>query len=150
MSTSGKYPASVGLALGAVLVFASTPEPSAAQFAGPEAQEVRAREEAFAKTMADRDFEAFLTFIAPEAVFFSGDAPLRGRQAIGEAWEGYFEGDRAPFSWRPDLVQALETGGLALSSGPVLNAAGEVVGRFNTIWRKERDGQWLVVFDKGS
>ena len=44
----------------------------------------------------------------------------------------------------------LESGRLALSSGPVLGASGEQIGRFNSIWRKDADGQWRVVFDKGS
>ncbi len=113
------------------------------------AREVEAREVAFASTMADRDFEAFLGFIAEEAIFFAGDRPLRGRGAIGAAWQGYFEGPTAPFSWAPDLVEVLDSGALALSSGPVRNPEGEDVGRFNSIWRKGADGEWHVVFDKG-
>ncbi len=114
------------------------------------ASEVRAREIAFAKTMADRDFNAFLGFISPEAVFFSGNKPRRGHDAIAKAWAPYFEGETAPFSWHPDVVEVLESGRLALTSGPVRAASGEDAGRFNSIWRKEEDGQWRVVFDKGS
>jgi len=120
------------------------------QFMGPESESVRAREVAFAKTMADRDLGAFRTFISPEAIFFNGNDPIRGVDAIVAAWAGFFEGDQAPFSWAPDLVQVLDGGGLALSSGPVYNPAGEVVGRFNSIWRREADGEWRVIFDKGS
>jgi ketosteroid isomerase-like protein len=111
---------------------------------------VEAREIAFAKTMADRDLEAFLSFVSPEAVFFTGNEPLRGRDAIARAWAPFFDGPAAPFSWHPDVTEVLESGGLALSSGPVRDAAGEEVGRFNSIWRKDADGQWRVVFDKGS
>lgn len=114
------------------------------------ASAVEAREIAFAKTMADRDLDAFLTFVSPEAIFFTGDDPLRGRDAVARAWSGFFEGPEAPFSWHPDIVEVLESGRLALSSGPVLNVSGESVGRFNSIWRKEADGEWRVVFDKGS
>ena len=114
------------------------------------ASEVKAREIAFAKTMADRDFEAFLDFISPEAVFFDGNKPRRGRDAISKAWAAYFEGTTAPFSWHPDLIEVLESGRLALSSGPVRAKSGELIGRFNSIWRKDPDGQWRVVFDKGS
>jgi len=32
----------------------------------------------------------------------------------------------------------------------VLNPVGEEIGRFNSIWRLEADGQWRVIFDKGS
>jgi len=113
-------------------------------------RQVEAREIAFARTMADRDLGAFLTFIAPEAIFFDGNEPLRGREAIGRAWAPFFEGPSAPFSWHPDLVEVLETGELALTSGPVRDPSGAVVGRFNSIWRREADGRWLVVFDKGS
>ena len=50
------------------------------------ASEVEAREIAFAKTMEDRDFNAFLSFVSPEAVFFKGNEPLRGHDAITKAW----------------------------------------------------------------
>ena len=112
--------------------------------------EVEAREVAFAKTMADRDLDAFLSFVSPEAVFFNGNEPLRGRDAIARAWAPFFDGATAPFSWHPDLIEVLESGSLAISSGPVRDASGEEVGRFNSIWRKDADGQWRVVFDKGS
>jgi ketosteroid isomerase-like protein len=114
------------------------------------ASEVEAREIAFAKTMADRDFEAFLDFVSPEAIFFDGNEPQRGHAAISQAWAGFFEGETAPFSWHPDVIEVLESGRLALSSGPVRWASGEIVGRFNSIWRRDEDGQWRVVFDKGS
>jgi ketosteroid isomerase-like protein len=100
--------------------------------------------------MADRDLEAFLTFVSPEAIFFNGNEPLRGRDAVALAWGPFFQGPEAPFSWHPDLVEVLESGQLALSSGPVRAPSGEEVGRFNSIWRKDPDGQWRVIFDKGS
>ena len=111
--------------------------------------EVEAAETAFAATMAERDFESFLTYVAEEAVFFEGERPLRGAEAVADGWRGFFEGPDAPFAWRPDQVEVLASGDLALSSGPVLNPAGDVVGRFNSIWRRDGDGRWRVVFDKG-
>jgi len=114
------------------------------------AAEVRAREIAFARTMADRDLDLFLEFVSPDAVFFNGNEPIRGRAAVAQAWAPFFEGPSAPFSWHPDVVEVLESGDLALSSGPVRDPAGNQVGRFNSIWRKSTDGRWLVVFDKGS
>ncbi len=100
--------------------------------------------------MADRDLEAFKTYLSDEAVFFTSvTTPLRGAPAVVEAWARYFEGPAAPFSWSPDVVVVLDSGALALSSGTVRNREGELTGRFNTIWRLESDGQWRVVFDKG-
>jgi ketosteroid isomerase-like protein len=112
--------------------------------------EVEAREIAFAKTLANRDLEAFLGFVSPEAVFFHGNEPLRGHDAIAQVWAPLFEGETAPFSWQPDVVEVLESGRLALSSGPVRDTSGQILGRFNSIWRKDSDGQWRVIFDKGS
>ena len=43
----------------------------------------------------------------------------------------------------------LESGDLALSTGLVKNADGVVTARFNSIWQRQADGRWLVVFDKG-
>ncbi|MFC1575072.1 YybH family protein [Gemmatimonadota bacterium] len=141
--------AGLRVAISVVLAMSVLPSAGRGQVDGP-AAEVEAREIAFAKTMADRDLEAFLTFVSPEAIFFAGNEPLRGREAVARAWAPFFDGPAAPFSWHPDVVEVLESGGLALSSGPVRGPSGEEVGRFNSIWRKDPDGQWRVVFDKGS
>ena len=113
-------------------------------------QEVFATERAFAKTMADRDLRAFGTFIADDAVFVSKPRPLRGRQHIVDAWARYYTAPAAPFSWEPDEVEVLESGTLALSSGPVRDAQGKLIARFNSIWRREAPGTWRIVFDKGN
>ena len=113
-------------------------------------QQVVATERAFAKTMADRDLRAFSAFIAEEAVFFSGPKPLRGRAQIVEWWQRYYAGAAAPFSWEPQDVEVLESGTLALSSGPVHDAQGNLIARFTSIWRREATGAWRIVFDKGS
>ena len=112
--------------------------------------EVFAAERAFAKTLADRDHAAFGRHLAEDTVFFAGQGVARGRAAVMAAWQGYFEGPQAPFSWEPDQVEVLTSGQLALSTGPVRDPNGRVVARFNSIWMRDRDGQWRVVFDKGS
>lgn len=112
-------------------------------------QQVRDAENAFAATMAARDHKAFATFLAEDAVFFGGNEAARGKAAVVEAWKGLYEKPAAPFSWSSETVEVLESGQLAHSSGPVLNAKGERVATFNSIWRREGDGHWKVVFDKG-
>ena len=112
-------------------------------------RQVTATERAFAATMKARDLTAFASFLADEAIFFSGQTPLRGRDAIVAAWRTYYEGERAPFSWEPEQVEVVQSGTLAYSGGPVYDAAGKVVGRFNSIWRLEAPGRWKIVFDRG-
>jgi uncharacterized protein (TIGR02246 family) len=124
------------------------PGPVLAQGTEDLASEVRAAETAFAKTMADRDLEAFVSYLADEAVFFTGRV-LRGAEEIAAGWSPFFEGAEAPFSWEPEQVEVLESGTLALSSGPVLDPERNRIGTFNSVWRLEADGRWRVVFDKG-
>jgi ketosteroid isomerase-like protein len=112
-------------------------------------QQVMAAERAFAATMRARDLDAFAGFVDAEAVFLSASRPLRGRAAIVDAWRKYYVGQQAPFSWAPDQVEVLDSGTLAYSGGPVYDAAGKQIGRFNSIWRLEAPGQWKVVFDRG-
>jgi len=113
-------------------------------------REVEATERAFAKTMADRDHAAFSSFLADETVFFGGKEPLRGKAAVATAWKRYYDKPAAPFSWAPEHVEVLDSGTLALSTGPVRSPDGKVFATFNSIWRRESPGVWRIVFDKGS
>lgn len=113
-------------------------------------QQVRDTERAFARTMAERDLAAFTRFLAPDTIWFSGPGQaLRGPQAVLAVWRRYFESPVAPFAWEPDEVEVLDSGSLALSTGPVRDPAGKLIGRFTSIWRREPDGRWLIVFDRG-
>ena len=112
--------------------------------------QVTETEIAFARTMAERNFEAFTTFLSEEAIFFAGERPLRGKQEVAEAWSGYFEGEEPPFSWEPRTVEVLPSGNLALSTGPVHNRDGKHIADFTSIWRQEEPGVWKIVFDKGN
>jgi ketosteroid isomerase-like protein len=113
-------------------------------------QQVFAAERAFARSMADRNREAFATHVSDEAIFFGTEQPLRGKAAVVAGWSSFFDGVVAPFSWEPDQVEVLPSGTLALSTGLVRDAQGKVIARFNSIWRLEAPGTWRVVFDKGS
>ena len=117
------------------------------------ADEVSAAERDFARTMADRDLQAFAGFVAEDAVFRSGRELLIGRSAVVEGWRESFNPGPAPFSWEPDRVTVADSGTTAISSGPVHGPDGRIIGRFTTIWRKEGapDGgaRWRVIVDQG-
>jgi ketosteroid isomerase-like protein len=113
-------------------------------------EQVIATERAFAKSMADRDQPGFSRFVSAEAIFFSGAAPLHGRSQVVAAWSKYFKTPQAPFSWEPSTVEVLESGTLALSSGPVKDPSGHLIGTFTSIWRLEADHTWRIIFDKGN
>jgi ketosteroid isomerase-like protein len=113
------------------------------------AEQVRAAERAFAKTMADRDHAAFTSFLSEEAIFLSASTTLRGRPAVAAAWKRYYETPEAPFSWEPERVEVLDSGRLGLSTGPVFDPSGKRVGTYVSTWRREPDGSWKIVFDGG-
>ena len=111
--------------------------------------EVFAAERAFARSMAERDFAAFGRYVAEDTMFFNGSMAVRGRDAVLASWRPFFDGVTAPFSWEPDQVEVLASGDLALSTGLVKNPDGAVTARFNSIWQRQADGRWRVIFDKG-
>jgi ketosteroid isomerase-like protein len=113
------------------------------------ARQVFEAESAFARTLAARDSQAFASYVAVDAVFVGRRGTLQGRAAVVAGWHPFFEDGAAPFSWSPEIVEVLESGTLALSSGPVRDPTGRQIGTFNSIWRRDPDGQWRVVFDKG-
>jgi ketosteroid isomerase-like protein len=113
------------------------------------AAQVRAAELAFAGSMAKRDLQSFASHVADEAVFYGTKDVFKGKSAVVAGWKRYFEGPSAPFSWEPATVDVLESGTLAYSSGPVRDPEGKQIGTFNSIWRRDADGRWRVIFDKG-
>ena len=112
-------------------------------------EQVRKTEIAFARTMAERDHAAFASFLDEEAIFVGARRTLRGRQAIAEGWKALYEGAKAPFSWAPEKVEVVDSGTLALSSGPVHDPAGARIGTFHSTWRREGDGNWRILLDIG-
>ena len=113
-------------------------------------KQVADAERGFAKSMADRNFAAFSSFIADEAVFFTSTAALRGKPAVVEFWKRFYEKPDAPFSWEPAQVEVLDSGTLAISFGPVRDPSGKHFSNFQSIWRLEAPGVWRVIFDRGN
>ena len=113
-------------------------------------QQVFAAERAFAKTMADRDFEGFKSFLSDEVVFISGNTQ-RGKQNVANQWQRHYEKPTAPFSWEPKTVEVLNSGNIALSTGPVKRSSdGKVVNYYTSVWRQESPSIWKIVLDKGN
>src|SRR5689334_3418276 len=132
-----------------LLLFLSAAIPLLAQNNSELKEQVRSTERAFAKTMADRDHAAFVSFLSEETVFFGGNGVQRGVQQVAGAWKRFYESAKAPFSWEPEQVEVLDSGTLALSSGPVYDPDHKRIGTFNSVWRRESGGKWKIVFDKG-
>ena len=111
--------------------------------------QLRQTEIAFAKTMADRDFKSFASFIADDAIFMNEKEALRGKASILAAWKKFYSNTTPPFSWQPDFVEVLADASLGHTEGPVTDAKGNTSIRFASTWRRDAQGQWKIVFDHG-
>jgi ketosteroid isomerase-like protein len=119
-------------------------------------EEVRCREIGFSKSVETLDAERFASFLDADARFV-GQSVMRGPGAITEAWSVFFAEGGPTIKWRPQIVEVLEDGKLALSRGPFRvvskddqGVESESWGTFNSVWRLHDDGEWRVVFDAGS
>ena len=123
---------------------------------GNPADEVRCREIGFSRSVETQNHELFASFIDSDARFVNNKV-LRAPEAIADAWSVFFADDGPSIRWRPQFVEVLESGDLALTRGPYRiidkNDKGEMTegwGTFNSVWRRTEDGEWFVVFDAGS
>ena len=123
-------------------------------FADEAADGLRAAELAFAASVAEGDPEAFASLIDEDAVFASAGV-LRGRDAIVQAWSVFFAEGGPRLTWEPEIVE-VRPDGLGLSRGPytmtVTAPDGTETtssGQFISIWRRQADGGWKILFDSG-
>lgn len=125
---------------------AATASPRPANLAAAR-DEVKAAETAFAAAFRDRDRTRFFSQVADDAVFLGPQRTLRGKQQVVETWSRFFADAAPPFSWQPERVEVTGDGSLGLSTGPVPDPSGNLIGTFSSIWRRQADGSWKVVFD---
>lgn len=119
--------------------------------------EVWARELGFARSVATHDAAAFAGHIAEGAVFGAKRPnPRRGRDAVVAAWSGIVAGKELRLSWYPAMVAIGGEPDIASSSGPALyeDLAPDakqrfLIGAFQSIWHRDADGTWRVLFDDG-
>ena len=111
------------------------------------AEEVRQAEIAFAKAFADRDQAKFFGFVLDDASFLAPLRTMSGKQAITDRWSRFFSGPEAPFSWGPERVAVNKAGTVGLSTGPVFDPKGSHAGNYSSVWLKQPDGSWKILFD---
>jgi ketosteroid isomerase-like protein len=144
--------------LPAAVVAATPPAPPAAKPALSDAEcTVFERELSFAQSVVDHDAKAFADHVGTEAAFDAGGAtPTRGRAAIVAAWAPIVQGKGIRLEWYPSRTTIGGVGDIAWSTGPALieRLAADakphyLLGQFRSVWHKDADGTWRVLFDDG-
>jgi ketosteroid isomerase-like protein len=110
-------------------------------------QDVRNTELAFAKAFADQDAAKFFSFVADDATFLAARVTLVGKPEIVKRWGPFFKEKVAPFTWRPERVYVNGDATLGLSTGPVFDKDGNQAGMYSSVWQKNAQGEWKIVFD---
>lgn len=134
---------------------ASAAQPAA--MSGPEC-DVWLRERSFAKTVEAHDAGAFAAHLVEDTVFgAAGPAPVRGRAAVVSDWKEIIEGKKFALRWHPQFVSIGADPGIAVSSGPAWTENFDpsatqrfTISRFNSVWARDEDGEWRVLFDGGT
>ena len=145
--------------LGAVLAVASMN--MRAQRADPNAAAVAAIMKAdadFNQAVANRDLKRFLSFVGEPATFNGGTPDeVHGRDALAKDWARYFQTNGPRLTWKPTKAEILGKGDLGYTVGswelraePAGAQAAVTRGNYLSVWRKQADGAWRVVFDTGS
>ena len=118
-------------------------------------QTVKCREIAFSQSVESQDLAVFRSLVDADARFL-GSTVATGVDEIAARWSVFFSADGPSIKWRPQFIEVLNDGKLALTRGPYRmlttdddGAVTEHWGSFNSVWRLGNDGQWRVVFDSG-
>jgi len=112
----------------------------------------------FARAVADRDRDRFLSFIADATTFGGGSATeLHGKDAVWKAWSDFFAPDGPTLTWTPRKGEVIGAGDVGYTTGRAVmrtrGADGKLTERqteYITVWKKQADGRWKVIFDTGS
>lgn len=111
------------------------------------------RELGFARSVADHDPVAFAGFLAANTAFGVSREPTIGREAVTREWQGIIDGSALKLEWYPAVVTLGGDGDTAYSSGPALyqdpKTGAYRHGRYGSVWQREADGQWRLIFDDG-
>jgi ketosteroid isomerase-like protein len=119
-----------------------------------ETDAILAADAAWMKVYHAKDLDKSLAFCAEDASMLVPSAPIAtGKEAVGKliAYDFSVNGD---LTWHANKVGVARSGDLGYSSGiyedTYQNAAGKTVhdtGKYLTIWKKQADGSWKVLFD---
>ena len=128
----------------------------------PDPEAVRASlmaaDQAFAAATAQNGLEGWLAAYDSSGIQMEPDVPFTpGIPAIRAAMAPAFADTTFRLTWQPTMAFASAAGDLGYTLGTWqsthYNEAGKgqvTTGKYVTIWRKQADGSWKVVFDGGN
>jgi len=112
---------------------------------------------AFARATAERRLEGFASFLAREVISIRPNAAvINGEKVLADRWANLLNDPAMSITWKPLQAVISEAGDMGFTVGSYevtkANGQGRTVagtGKYVTIWSKQPDGAWKVVFDSG-
>ena len=139
-----------------IIAACSKPAPEApADESAAAADAVRAADVAWEKAVSSKDTAASVAAVEATGSVLAPNAPIAtGPDAVRTLFAGFWAMPAMTVHWTPVDVTASRSGELAVSRGTYEltynDAKGKPVtekGKYLTVWRKQGDGSWKVVYD---
>jgi ketosteroid isomerase-like protein len=116
---------------------------------------VRAADEGWLKVYNARDLEKSVAFCDEQASMLAPNTPIAtGKAALTEVIKADLGRPEYKIEWHADRVGVARSGDLAYTVGKTQSSfrdeSGKLVsdkGKYLTIWKKQADGSWKVLFD---
>ncbi|HEX4001353.1 MAG TPA: SgcJ/EcaC family oxidoreductase [Candidatus Acidoferrales bacterium] len=136
--------------------FLAAQQPPASKSSG-EAARIRAVEKAMMVAGEEKGATGYMSFYADDAVELSaGQNALVGKNAIANTMT-FLDDKTNRLTWTPLHVDVAASGDLAYTYGTYeFHSMGKdgkpavEYGKYATVWKKQKDGQWKVVLDTGN
>ena len=113
-------------------------------------------DKAFDRDTAARGLDGWMDWFAEDARIETGKDVLVGKTALRESYSRMFAGREFHIHWWPVQAQISDDGTLGFTFGRATiswrDEKGEVQkreSRYTTLWRRQKDGGYKVVFDMG-
>lgn len=110
----------------------------------------------FAQATAHRRLEGWMSYFADDAVVLHRK-PIVGKDQIRAVYEKVFADSNFQLHWEPTNAEVFPSGDLGFTQGKFtakdIDEKGQQLtqtGRYMTIWKKQPNGCWQIVFDTGS
>jgi ketosteroid isomerase-like protein len=111
---------------------------------------------AFNKATQEKKLEGWMQFMAEDVVLLR-EKPVLGKVAAREAIKGDWGDPTYVLSWEPKHAELFKSGTMGYTSGRWTyrgtGPKGEKLafeGDYLTVWQKQTDGSWKVIYDSGT
>src|SRR5450432_1055834 len=137
-----------------------TPQAQAPQAQSPPAPATEATllqtDRDFNKATKDKGLEGWMQFMADDVILLRGK-PVFGKDAVRATIKSDWEEPGYALTWEPKQAELFKSGKMGHTSGRWTyrgrNEKGEKItlqGDYLTVWQKQADGSWKVIYDGGT